>query len=202
MKSAISATFRLNAEYQVRPLLETEVSEEYVGWLNNPKTIFYLTTIPSRAVTLASQKEYVRKINNSSSAIIFGLFDNGRIIGSSGIQKLNVSEVGPWLGVLIGPEECRGMGLGTALVWVVTNILLSHFDTNRVFAGMRMSNIGSYRVFLKVGYRKDDLMTEKYKTRQGCSEKGEGVVVSCTFDTLTAAEDIGITNVTMSGVER
>jgi len=199
MKPVFKASFRLKKNYQVGPLLENDVKNEYVNWLNDPETNRFISTARSGMVTLASQKEYVRRIRESSHDTILGLFDSkNRTIGSSGIQELNSSETGPWIGVLIGPKECRGIGLGAALVWIVTYILFSHFNVTRVFAGMRVHNVGSYKTFCKVGYREHIQLTKKYMSKERCSKKV--IVVSCSQSDLIAPENMGITSLQISAV--
>ena len=202
MKPVLKASFRLKEYYHVKPLVETNVNNEYVSWLNHPETNRYLSTARSDKVTVASQKEYVRRIRESSRDTIFGLFDNKkRLIGSSGIQGLNISEVGPWVGVLIGPEEYRGLGLGPAFLWIVTHILFSHFKASRSYAGIRVLNgvvnAASHNAFLKIGYREHIPLTKNYNREENCAKKV--IVVSCFQSDLITPEKIGITNMCILG---
>ena len=202
MKPVLKASFRLKESYYVKPLVESDVNEEYVSWLNDLETTRYLSAERPDKVTVASQKEYVRRIRESSHDMIFGLFDNKkRLIGSSGIQGLNTSEVGPWVGVLIGPKECRGLGLGTAFLWIVTHILFSHFKISRTYAGIRVLNgavnAASRNAFLKTGYREHISLTKKYNCEENCAKKV--IVVSCSQSDLIAPENIGITDMCISG---
>jgi len=142
-------------------------------------------------VTIASQKEYIRKIRDSSHDIILGLFDNkNRLIGSSGVQKINSSETGPWVGIMIGPNEARGFGLGAAFLWVVTYIIFLHYNVGKVFAGMRVNNVASYSTFYKIGYRENIILTKSYISKKINSNRI--IVVSCSKD-LILPESIGIT---------
>ncbi len=194
MKPVFNSSFCLKEDYYIRPLVESDVNNEYVNWLNDPETNKFISTARSKKVTLASQKKYVRMIRESSHDTIFGLYDNkNRLIGSSGIQKLNTSEVGPWLGVIIGPKDCRGKGLGAAMIWSTTYILFSYFDASEVFAGMQVSNVISFNSFQKIGYREHIDLTRKYNSKVSCSKNV--IVVSCSLSELVDAKTIGITDV-------
>ena len=201
MKLSLIASFWLKADYQVRPLEESDVNEDYVSWLNEPETTRYLSTVRPGTMTIASQKEYVRKILASSNDTILGLFDSkARLIGTSGIQKLNTAEVGPWIGVLIGSREYRGRGMGAAFLWIVTSMLFSHFQVSRTYAGIRVLdgvfNVASYNAFLKIGYWVD--ADSERKCNQGGSGRKKVIIVSCSPEDLAQPENIGITKLSVS----
>jgi len=197
MKPAIRASFRLNLDYQVRSLVEADVDGEYVSWLNDPETARYLF-FQAGTVTVENQKHYVRRIVESTNDAIFGLFDsNGRLTGTSGVQKLNASEGGPWMGLLIGPRECRRHGLGTALVWIVTFILFSHFESSKIYAGMDISNVGSYKAYLKAGFRIDSY-TESKSYPSSEVNGTQKVTVCCSPPELVASDSLAIENINIS----
>ncbi|OGL48286.1 MAG: hypothetical protein A3C43_05965 [Candidatus Schekmanbacteria bacterium RIFCSPHIGHO2_02_FULL_38_11] len=201
MKLFITAEFQMKENYFVKPLKETDVNEEYVSWLNEPETTRYLSTVRPGTMTIASQKEYVRKILASSNDTILGLFDSkARLIGTSGIQKLNTAEVGPWIGVLIGSREYRGRGMGAAFLWIVTSMLFSHFQVSRTYAGIRVLdgvfNVASYNAFLKIGYWVD--ADSERKCNQGGSGRKKVIIVSCSPEDLAQPENIGITKLSVS----
>ena len=196
MKPVVKARFRLDTDYQVRPLVASDVNDEYVSWLNDPVTTRYMA-VEAGTITVTRQREYIRRIIESKSDAIFGLFDDdNRLIGSSGVQKLNMPGDGPWIGVLIGPRECRGLGLGIALLWIVTYMLFSHLNATKVHANMHVSNVASYKAFLKVGYR---VLTAVKSNRDTCSESEDSHVITvlCSRDELVSSESVGITDLTI-----
>jgi len=200
MQPAVRASFWAQAHYVVRPLEEDDINEEYVGWLNDPQTNRYLSSIrPGSTVTIASQRAYVRRILRSADNTIFGLFcADGRLVGTSGVQNLNLPDRSPWIGVLIGPKECRGLGLGTRLVWIVTHLLFSQFRVNKVYAGMLASNVPSYKAFLKAGYRRE-AANKRSNEPHPEGENPHAFVVSCSPGGLVTPETLGITAVRILG---
>jgi len=115
------------------------------------------------------------------------------LIGTSGIQKLCSSEIGPWVGIMIGSRESRSLGLGTAFLWIVTYLVFSNFNVNTIFAGMKISNIASYRTFHKIGYQENIAFTEEYKSKNLYSNKI--IIVSCSKSDFVEQKRIGITSV-------
>jgi RimJ/RimL family protein N-acetyltransferase len=182
----VSASFHKGEDYIVRPLTEYDVTEEYVGWLNDPETTRYLTR-PAAMATIARQRRYIRTIARSSGDAIFGLFAaRHRLVGTSGVQRLPPDPYGPWLGVLIGPRECRGLGLGTALIWTVAHVLFTHFGVPAVYAGIQQSNVGSRRAFFKAGWR------EVRRVPGHAGPPDGGLVVCCACSDLVPADALGL----------
>jgi RimJ/RimL family protein N-acetyltransferase len=190
----IKASFvKQKKNYQVRPLMVSDVNDEYLSWLNDPITTKYMD-LQHGKVTIEGQREYIRDIIESESNAIFGLFDeDNRLVGTSGVQKLYAPDGdGPWIGVLIGHRKYRRHGLGKVLIWVVTSILFSYFDAEKVFAGIYTPNIGSYKAFINAGYREINDFTCKDKKSLSSSVKADTTQVCCSCGELTAPEYLGI----------
>lgn len=187
----VVVAFQLRSAYRVRPLSEGDVNEEYVSWLNDAETAAYLAP-RSVPVTIETQRHYVRRVLASPFDALFGLFDaNGRLLGTSGVQRIGAERDGPWVGVLIGPNAARGRGLGTALIWIVAATLFGRLGARRMYAGMLRSNLASLRAFVKIGCRVDAELTEALGARSEY-ETTEGIVVSCTASDLVAPDVVGI----------
>lgn len=138
--------------YEVRSLLEKDVDEQYVAWLNDPETTKFMAVKPG-SITINSQREYVRNITESSDNAVFGIFDkDGGLLGTSGLQKLNSPDGISWMGVLIGSKKHRGMGMGRILIWTVASMVFSEFNVKSIRADMYVENVGSYKAFLGAGF--------------------------------------------------
>ena len=177
--------------YEVRPVDECDVDEGYVSWLNDPDTTRYMA--PRRdTATVESQRSYIRNVLYSSGDALFGLFDNrGRLVGTSGVQKLDAPDGGAWMGVLIGSKEHRGHGLGRVLIWAVASILLQRFDIGFIRADLYRSNLGSFKAFQGAGFV--EMHTE------GLRE--EICVVECTRDSIKAPIELGINDYQISAIK-
>lgn len=186
MTPFVSASFHRGEDYLVRPLRERDVTDEYVGWLNDPDTTRYLTRASATA-TIASQRRYVRTIARSVGDAIFGLFAaRQRLVGTSGVQRLPPHGDGPWLGVLIGPREYRGHGLGTVFIWTVAHMVFRHFGVRAIYAGIERSNVGSQRAFFKAGWREATQIPARAAPSDG------GLVVCCFCRDLVPPDALGL----------
>jgi len=153
MKPRCWAEFEMTAHFGMRSLTVDDVSEAYVGWLNDPQTTRYMPCVAkSGPVTIESQRDYVRWILDSEDACIMGLFRDSRLVGTSGAQRLGADSEFATIGVLIGSADDRGRGLGTAFVWGVTELLHSQLAMREVRATIAATNPASVAVFRKAGY--------------------------------------------------
>ena len=84
-----SLLFRIkDASCEFRTINEIDVSQEYIDGLNEQNE--YIENIPGE-VSFYSQKKYIKDIINSKNDSICGLFFDGELVGTAGIQ-LSLSE--------------------------------------------------------------------------------------------------------------
>lgn len=143
---------RSNEKLDLRGITPDDVTIDYVDGLRKQKQ--YIENIPVN-VDVESQKKYIRNINDSSGEGIFGLFVDGEMIGTAGVQEL--SEDGPVsIGIFIFKEETRGRGFGRILVWAACTAVHRITGTRLFRAGMKRSNIPSFKSFLSSGFSVTD----------------------------------------------
>ena len=138
-----------NDRCELRGITPDDVTSDYVNGLIDQQE--YLL---NRQTTIESQREYVKNINESDNDAIFGLFINGELIGTSGVQGLNgiVS-----IGIFIFKPEMRGKGYGKILVWASCLLINKTFGYRYFFAGVKKDNVASWKAFMACGFS----MTEK-----------------------------------------
>tara|TARA_A100001015_G_scaffold319641_1_gene443177 strand:+ start:2049 stop:2291 length:243 start_codon:yes stop_codon:yes gene_type:complete len=64
----------------------SNVTKEYVSWLNDKEVIKY-SQVQYKKISINSQKKYLNKVKNDQSSKIFGIFFESEHIGN--IQKQN-----------------------------------------------------------------------------------------------------------------
>jgi len=154
------------SQCEVRCIYANDVNEDYIEGLRRQTS--YIKNIPNR-ITLKKQKDYVRNIDKSDHDCILGLFLDGQLIGTSGVQNAD-GDNEPSIGVFIFNTEVRGLGLGKALIWASCYILREIFHTEEMYAGMKKSNIPSYKSFLSCGFIKNREDEDTYYVKGVLSE--------------------------------
>jgi RimJ/RimL family protein N-acetyltransferase len=146
---SVIATPRLH----LAPLTVADVSDAYVGWLNDPAINQYLETRLSPqdhascaafvAATAADPQSHLFKIVRQ---------DSKAHIGNIKIGPVNAHHGAGALSLLIGDKASHGQGYATEAIAAVTDWAFGTLGLHRVEAGCYDANLGSLRAFLKAGY--------------------------------------------------
>jgi [ribosomal protein S5]-alanine N-acetyltransferase len=158
------ASRRLN----MRPLKPSDVSSNFIRWLNDPDVFRYLETRWS-----AQNKEtilaFVSTVNARDNEHLFGIFlkDGGRHIGNIKVGPINAHHRVGDVSLLIGERDCWGKGYATEAIAAVSRHAFLELNVRKLSAGMYAENLGSYKSFLRVGY------SEEGRKRAHCILDGE-----------------------------
>jgi RimJ/RimL family protein N-acetyltransferase len=138
----------------LRLLTPDDVGEEYVAWLNNPDITQYLESRWS-SQTRDSARAFVQTISDSQRDFLFGMFlkENHRHIGNIKIGGINYIHRYGDVGLLIGDKDSWGKGIASEAISLVTRYGFEELNLNKLTAGMYEQNLGSYKAFIKSGYR-------------------------------------------------
>jgi RimJ/RimL family protein N-acetyltransferase len=108
-----------------------------------------------------------RKNKNS---ILLGIFytENNLHIGNIKIDNINKFHGKAEIGILIGEKKYWGMGLATEAIVAVTRLCFDRLNINNLFAGCYENNKGSYKAFIKAGWKKNCTIKNywMYKNKQ------------------------------------
>lgn len=132
---------------EFRTLLPSEVSSDYVVGLRLEDK--YLSNKPDE-YTIQSQAAYVTNILNSTHSTLCGLFANGKLMGTAGIQGLGDKLVVP-IGIFLFDPSLRGQGFGKVLVWGAAYLTNQVAETTGIYGGMKSENIASRKAFEACG---------------------------------------------------
>jgi [ribosomal protein S5]-alanine N-acetyltransferase len=131
-----------------------DVTERYVSWLGNPRVTQYLES-RWQAHTLNSVQAYVEEMNNSHNNFLFGMFlrDGDEHIGNIKIGNINWIHRYGDVGLMIGAESAWGKGFGSEAITLVAQYAIHELNLHKLIAGIYGNNIGSYKAFIKAGWR-------------------------------------------------
>ena len=162
MELETSLLFNINdLNCELRTLEDIDVNQDYINGLNDQKK--YIENIPS-SVNISNQKKYINDILNNENDTICGLFLNGDLVGTVGVQRsfsepflrnldVQVMELAT-VGIFIFNKKFRGMGIGKAMVWAATYLFYKCTTVEWFGAGMERGNVPSYKSFLSCVYNK------------------------------------------------
>ena len=161
--------FFLRAEKcQFRVVLPHEVTESYIIGLREQERYLINT---NRKISLPEQSTYVAHILESSNDLLMGLFVEGELVGTSGIQMFGepcqegISSDASYatMGVFVFDPSDRGRGYGKTMLWAGVYLLNSTLKMSIFRAGMEKQNIPSFRTFFSCGFRKYEEVGSTFK---------------------------------------
>jgi hypothetical protein len=161
--------FSLRAEKCLfRIIFPHEVTESYIIGLSAQKRYLINT---NKKISLPEQSNYVARILESPDDLLIGLFVEGELVGTSGIQTFaepcqeGISNDASYatMGVFVFDPSDRGKGYGKTMIWAGVYLLNSTLKMGIFRAGMEKQNIPSFRTFFSCGFRKYEEVGSTFK---------------------------------------
>ena len=142
----------------LRPLTVADVSDAYVGWMNDAVTNRFMET-RWRAHIRSDVEAFVAEKVASSADHLFGIFLNaaaksgGRHIGNLKIGPIDYNHSRGELSYFIGDEAARGQGFASEAVALGVRIGFTQLGLHKLTAGIYAQNGESGRVLSKNGFK-------------------------------------------------
>ncbi|MBO6899848.1 MAG: GNAT family N-acetyltransferase [Rhizobiaceae bacterium] len=152
----------------LRRLTPNDVTDAYVGWLNDPDVYRFLETRLS-VQNKKSVLDFVAEKAASDNEFLFGMFlrDSGRHIGNIKVGPIHRHHKVADVSLLIGERDCWGKGYAAEAITAVSRHAFEKLGVAKLSAGMYVANEGSRRAFLKAGYRQEGLRRAHYESEDG-----------------------------------
>lgn len=138
----------------LRPLTVADVSDAYVGWMNDPVTNRFMET-RWRAHVRSDVEAFVADKAASATEYLYGIFLNaeGRHIGNLKIGPIDHNHGRGELSYFIGDEAARGQGFASEAVALGVGIGFAQLGLHKLTAGIYAENGESGRVLSKNGFK-------------------------------------------------
>jgi len=136
-----------------RQLQVEDVTDAYVGWMNDPEITRDLE-VRFAHQDQESVQEFVRtQLENPDSYLMrISLNDFDLHIGNIKLGPINRNHQSAQISLLIGERDQHGKGLATEAIMRLTRWGFDTLGLERIEAGCYEDNLGSLRAFLKAGY--------------------------------------------------
>lgn len=139
--------------FYLRVLEESDASEKYASWLNDPIVNKYLET---KETTIEKLKKYINEKLESGTCLLFGIFlnENDQHIGNVKLELADFEEKHENLGIFIGERDYWGKGIATEVIGLITDYALNNLGVDKLCLGVLSGNDAAIRVYEKCGYKK------------------------------------------------
>ncbi len=137
----------------LRPVVPSDATADYVGWLNDPETTRFLE---SGAVveTVESISAYIARYQDRSDALFLAIVlkDGDRHVGNLKLEPIDWRHRKATLGIMIGDASARGKGIGTEAVVLALRFAFDRLGLHRVALGVTADNLPGIRCYRKIGF--------------------------------------------------
>jgi [ribosomal protein S5]-alanine N-acetyltransferase len=154
-RTQVTPNMRIDSDrIYLRPLDDKDCTERYLSWLNDTEVSRFLET---RHVvqSLSTIREFVAAVNARRNEHLLGIFLKA---GQQHVGNIKVGPIHPYhqcgdVSLLIGEKALHGKGYATEAIKIVSRYAFDYFGAKKLSAGMYEANQGSYKAFLKAGYK-------------------------------------------------
>lgn len=146
----------------LRPLQSTDLTEEYLNWINDPEVNKYLE-VRHKKQTIDTLKGFYDQINSSEDSIIFAIIDNEtkKHIGNIKLGPINWQHKNAVLGLMIGDKNFWRKGLGTEAVKLLLGYSFDILGLHKLSLGLIAENNIAFKLYKKVGFKEEGHMKEE-----------------------------------------
>lgn len=147
----------------LRPFSQAD-AETFVAWLSEPEvTRFILLRYPP---TLDAEREWFDRMSRDAAEILWGIEYEGRLVGTSGVHRIDWANGHAVTGTLIGDREAWGKGVGGESMRLRTRYCFRETTLHKLNSSYLDGNTASGRAQVAAGYREIGRRREEY-FRQG-----------------------------------
>jgi len=151
----MNSAFMVGRKLYFRLLEIFDITDEYMGWLNDREVITGIMNRPF-PITTAQQTAYVMSETANPNSVMFAVIERetDKFIGTARLGSISWVHRHGTESCFIGDKTAWGKGYGTELVSLIIKYAFYHLNLDKVYSGVRADHIPSIRKNEKAGYTK------------------------------------------------
>ena len=159
----------------LRPLLEADITDDYVEWFSDEIVTEFLE---SKDLTREDCVAFLDEGKQTSGWFMYAICDvqSNEIIGTAKIGPIDRKAMTSDLVVIIGKREFWGRGLATQAISLASRIAFKDHHIRKLHGGMYQNNIGSIKAYLRAGWVVEAILHGHYLLQ---GEVMDRVAVAC-----------------------
>ena len=152
--------FLVGERIYLRPLDESDITEENIEWLNDTETTRFLEMTGAFPATYDTMKQWLEKYENSTTNLAFALVHKStdRHIGNIALTDINWIHRTAVISLLIGVKEFWGKGYGTESQSLIIDYAFNRLGVRKMHSNPIVSNIPSVKIAEKLGFQLEGVM--------------------------------------------
>lgn len=142
-----------------------DISDKYLGWLNDPEVNQYLET-RFISQSIAVIQEFVAAQINSKDSYLFAVIDKvtGEHVGNVKLGAINKFHLTAEVSLMIGEKKCWGKGFGTEAYRLLVSLAFGTLGLFKCTLGVYKSNAGSLKIAQNAGFQMEGIRKKQVVT--------------------------------------
>ncbi len=140
---------------ELRLFTESDISERYVGWLNDQMVVKYSNQRFYKH-TKETCVDYCRSFNGSNSFFIAILAENKKMIGTMSVY-FKVEHDSADIGIMLGDRESWGKGIGKTAWRIMLDFLSNVAGVRKITGGTLSCNDSMLKIMKSSGMEEDGI---------------------------------------------
>lgn len=147
----------------LEPIGVGDVSDEYVGWLNDPAVNRYLEVRHTKQ-TVESTAAYIRSFYEGVEKYMWAVRagDNGKMIGTATLQSFDQHNRSAGIGMLIGDRDYWGTGAARETLDLVLHYAFVTCHLHRILCHNMSTNIQSNFMLQRAGFTREGIARKAF----------------------------------------
>lgn len=164
-------TIHVSDELSLFVLRPEHVTENYLGWMQDPLVQRYLESRFSEQ-SMDTVRSFVERALADPDTLMMGirLTETGEHVGNIKLGPINRNHATSEIGLMIGDRSAWGRGVGTMAIEGICKIARDRLGIRKVTAGATSGNAGSVRAFQKAGFAIEGRRPEQFQTDSGLED--------------------------------
>ncbi len=139
-----------NDKIFLKKLVPSDISTEYINWMNNPLINQYMETrfFPHSREDI---EKFIQSISDDSNSVLFGIYDKSKSvhIGNIKLGPINWIHRKASISLFIGNEDYWGKGYAAEAIGLIEQYSFEVLNLHKLDAGIYFDNNGSKKAFEK-----------------------------------------------------
>ena len=167
MKRITNKKKLMGKSYSLSPFTLDNITDEYIGWLNDPSVNKFLeiriVNQTIETVTKYINSFYPDDFEQENEKYLWGIYsENNRLIGTISLTKINRYHSSTELGLMIGNKDFWGKSASEEAIKLVHDFAFNTLELNRVTGGCYSTNMGMIFTFKRLGYKREGVMRKSH----------------------------------------
>jgi len=155
--------FLIGERIYFRVLEESDITDDYIGWLDNPEIANHLKATGQFPTTATNTKKWLEKFHDSTTNLAFAIVDKStdQHIGNITLYGIKWIPRRGEIGLMMGREAPSLQEYGTEVLSLLADYAFQRLGLNKVVHSSIADDIHRLQIAKNVGFREEVVFREQ-----------------------------------------